>query len=330
MAFKPRNSEKKQEKQVDKAKYRVMIATPSYDGYFQMDYVISMAETCHTAPLFGIHATATMLKNGAFIDLARNRLVRMFLDDDYTHLFFIDGDLRWSAGVFVGLVRSGLPICAAVYPKRQEPEEYPARWAKDPKTGGVWVSSDGSMDPEKIADSGWIMCERVPTGFLCISREVILDMMARSPKQKMQNAPEQPLLFAATHFVRGPQNEFLPVDLINGTFGPDDPVDFIGEDFYFSDRYHALTGNYIPVWPDADFTHGERWSGNWHRFLIREGEKNVALEAAGKINDVLAMQLADQNGVRGFDPARHMKDEYRDMKPEDFVAKVLMPFKEAA
>lgn len=327
MAFKKREA---QQKSIDKASYRVMIATPSYDGHLHMDYVISIAETCHTAPLFGIHATVTILKNGAFIDLARNRLVRMFLDDDYTHLFFIDGDLRWDAGLFVGMVKSGLPICAAVYPKRQKPEEYPARWAKDPIGGGVWVSSDGSMDHDKIADNGWIMCERVPTGFLCITRETIEQMVAGSPKQKMQNAPEQPLLFAATHFVRGQSNEFLPVDLINGKFQPNDPIDFIGEDFYFSDRYHLLTGKYIPAWPDADFTHGEHYTGNWHKFLIAEGEKNVALEAEGKINDVLAMKLADENGVRWFEPAKHMKDEYRTMSQDEFVMRVLLPLKEAA
>lgn len=330
MAFKPRKAEITGKKHIEanqKMPYRVMIATPAYDGKIDMDYAMSITESAHIAPVFGIHVTATILKNGAFIDLARNRLTKLFLDSDCTHLFFIDADLRWEHRAFVGLVTSGLPICAGVYPKRQTPEEYPARFAIDPVAGeGIWVSHDGSTDHDKICDAGWIMCERVPTGFLCISREVIEAMVAKSPKQMMLNEGEQPLLFAATYFRRGENNEFLPVDLVNEEFKPTDPVDFIGEDFYFSDRYVKMFGKPIPVWPEFDFVHGERWEGNWHKYLVNQAEANVAMEERGEISDSQAMRWADKLRCRGFDPMRHMKPEYRKMTKEQFEKEVLIKY----
>lgn len=312
---------------LEKAKIRVFVATPAYDGRVLNDYALSIAESNMIAPFFGIHVTTNLIRNGAFIDLARNAQAQMFLDSDCTHLFYIDSDLRWEARAFVSLLTADLPICSAVYPKRQDPEEYPARFAV--RDDGVWVSSDGSEDTDKVADAGWIMCERAPTGFLCIRRDVVEFMAARSPKQKMINGPAQPCLFAATHFVRGEKNEFLPIDLINGEFTDKDIVDFLGEDFYFCDRYRKLTGKTIPCWPDFDFSHGERWHGNWHNFLVEQGKENEGMEAAGLISNVMAQREADIAGVRNFDLTK-ITQEQRQLTLTEFQEKVLKPLKDAA
>lgn len=260
------------------AKIRAFVATPAYDGRVLTDYAISIAESCHIAPLFGIHVQASVMGNGAFIDIARNIFVKMFLDSDATHLFYIDADLRWEARAFVSLLQSGLPICAGVYPKRQTPEEYPVGMAPHPKTGGVWVTDGEGND----AETGWIQCERVPTGFLCIRRDVVEMMVANSPMQALGKQPPHPMLFLATPFVRDENNRHRNVDMIDGTFKPTDAVDFIGEDFYFCDRYRRLTGKTIPAWPDFDFTHGKDWTGNWHQFLNRqsiiETEKKASVD----------------------------------------------------
>jgi hypothetical protein len=323
MAFKPRpipvtGGTQDTESPLTKAPIRAFVATPAYDGRVITDYALSIAESNLVAPFFGIHVTTTLIKNGAFIDLARNTLVRMFLDSDCTHLFFIDADLRWEARMFINLLKANLPICGAVYPKRQNPEDYPARYATNPVDGGIWVSADGTEDHDKIADNGWIMCERAPTGFLCVRRDVVELMAAKSPKQAIVNGPEQPILFAATHFIRGENNEYLPVDLINGDFTQDDPVDFLGEDFYFCDRYRKMTGKLIPCWPDADFTHGERWDGNWHKFLIKQGEENEAMEKAGLISDAMAQREVDRLGIRNFD-LKKITPEQRKMSLDDFA-----------
>lgn len=221
------------------ARVHAYIATPAYDGRVLTEYAQSLAETAFCAPLYNVGITAGVLGNGAFIDLARNIFVRKFLDDEEyaecTHLFFIDADLKFEARAFIGLIKSGLPICAGVYRRRQEPEEYPARLVANPEGGGIWVDMNG-----------WLMCDRVPTGFLCISREVLTEMAEDVQKLKIHGQPTPvPRLF------------YTRLDEENR---------FIGEDFCFCDDYVKKYQKPIPVWMDFDFTHGG-FEGNFHHFL---------------------------------------------------------------
>lgn len=230
------------------------IATPAYDGKVQADFAQSLAESAFCAPLYNIGITAGVIGNGAFIDLARNIFVKKFLEEeDYkecTHLFFIDADLKFEARAFVGLVKSGLPICAGVYRRRQEPEDYPVRWVNHPTMGGLWV------------EDGWLMCDRVPTGFLCISRQVLTEMAADAPKLNIhgQNGPVPRLFYTKL----------------------DEENRFIGEDYCFSDDYVKRYGENIPVWMDFDFTHGGHF-GNFHKYLerkVKEEEEARSMSAA--------------------------------------------------
>ena len=223
------------------------VATPAYDGRVLTDYAISLAESCQIATVWGIQVTACVMSNGAFIDLARNTLVRLFLESPATHLFFIDADLKWEPRAFVSLLMSGQPVVAGVYPKRQDPEEYPIAPWDHPEVGGLWVDND------------WVMCKRVPTGFLCIERSVIERMAAKAMKLKLKGEPPTARLFYT---------------YINEDGG------FVGEDFAWCDDYVREFGKPIPVWPDFEFTHGVRWKGNWAKHLSQMCAEEEAAEKA--------------------------------------------------
>ncbi len=223
-----------------------MVATPAYDGRVETGYSQSLAEAAFCSPLYAVKLTASVMGNGAFIDLARNLFVKMFLEEhtDCTHLFFIDADLKFPANAFIGLARSGLDICAGVYPRRQSPPDYPIKYAEHPDLGGLWVDKDG-----------WIMAERVPTGFLCISRKVIEEMAADAPKLKIHgHEGEVPRLF------------YTKVD---------DEGRFIGEDYCFCDDYRKKYGKPIPVWSNIDFVHGG-YKGNLEDFLAEKLKEEEA------------------------------------------------------
>jgi len=213
-------------RQVTPGNWDVFVATPAYDGKVDCDYSQSLAESAFCSPLYKIKTNACVMGNGAFIDLARNIFVKIFLEQfpEATHLFFIDSDLKWTPNAFVGLIRSGLPICAGVYRRRQEPEDYPCHLAEHPEEGGLWV------------EDGWVMANRVPTGFLCITRKV-LEEMAADAKQLDIHGQEGPV----------PQLFYTKTDKDNK---------FVGEDYSFCDDYTKKYGIPIPVWPDIDFTHG--------------------------------------------------------------------------
>jgi hypothetical protein len=235
--------------------WHVMVATPAYDGKVYTDYALSLAEAAFCSPLFHVRFTAQVSGNGCFIELARNIFVKSFLEDntDCTHLFFIDADLKFPQNAFIGLVRSGLPICAGVYRRRQEPEEYPVKWVK---------GEDGCF----VVENDFLMCERVPTGFLCIERQVLQEMSDEAPKIEIHGQKGLvPWVFGTKFSVEG---------------DTPDPK-FVGEDYTFCDSYRAKYGKNIPVWPDITFSHAG-YVGNLHEFLnkkIREQDKSRAVQS---------------------------------------------------
>ena len=235
----------KRKSKVKPDNWDVYIATPAYDGKVDCDYSQSLCEASFCAPLYQVKLSAGVMANGAFIELARNIFVKKFLEEfpEATHLFFIDSDLKFPPEAFIGLIRSGLPICAGVYRKRQDPEEYPVRWVENPELGGLWL------------EDGWLMCDRVPTGFLCISRQVIEEMVEDAVKMNIagQDGPV-PMLF---YTKLNEENKFM------------------GEDFVFCDDYVAKYKKPIHVWPDIDFVHGG-YEGNLAKYLADRIEEEAA------------------------------------------------------
>ncbi len=224
------------------------VCTPAYNGQVDSDYANAMSDAAFVCAKGGINITAGIVGNVAFLELARNIFVKKFLTDpamkDCTHLFFIDGDIKFTWQSFVGLLTSGMPICAGVYRRRQEKEDYPFKPAENPNGGGLWFVDD------------WLQCERVPTGFLGIAREVLEEMSKDAKLIKTGDHPEGiPWLFELKHEDAG-----------DGTFR------LIGEDYTFCDKYVAKYGQYIPVWSNLEFSH-HGYVGNLWKWFEAEREK---------------------------------------------------------
>lgn len=227
------------------------VATPAYDGKVECNYSQSLAEAAFCCPLYGVRLTASVIGNGAFIELARNIYVKRFLEDhtDCTHLFFIDADLKFQPNAFVGLLQANLPICAGGYRRRQDPEDYPLVFADNPNGGGLWFEND------------WLQCSRVASGFLCIRRDVLEEM-----------AKEAPQIVIADQ--KGPVPWIFHTKF-------DDKQRFVGEDYSFCDDYVKKYGKMIPVWPNFDFVHGG-FKGNlseWIERKVKEGEQTTSSAA---------------------------------------------------
>lgn len=240
--------------------HNVFIATPAYDGRVHAEYAMCLGETCMHAVHQKIGVAIQTMGNGAFIEIARNTFVRNFLETECTHLFFIDADLKWESRAFIGLVQSGREVCCGVYRKRQEPEEYPVRYKEDPENPGI-----------QTTDGGWVACERVPTGFLCIQRHVVEKMASEADWWHIPGTGDIPALFKTRE---------LPIDKGDDHVYKGNRYSYMGEDFAWSDDYRKMFNTDIWVWPDFDFEHAG-FKGNWHKFMndqcIRLGEKPVNL-----------------------------------------------------
>lgn len=243
MAFKKRESASSLER-IQSKNIHAFIATPAYDGKVNSEYAGSLAESFRDAALLGVKTTQCVMGNGAFIDLARNIFVRIFLESECTHLFFIDADLKWESRAFLSLLTAGLPVCAGAYPKRQTPEEYPMRFVAGEGGKGLTMRGD------------WIMCDRVATGFLCIERSVVEKMAEKAPKiiDKNPHCPQP------------------PTPRLFYTYMQEDGR-FVGEDFAWAKDYCEQFNDYIWVYPDFTFTHNRDYTGNWHDFLCKQAEE---------------------------------------------------------
>lgn len=231
----------------------VYVATPAYDGKVDSDYAQSLSESAQAATVFGIYFSAEVMMNGAFIDLARNTFVQRFLTlsryKACTHLFFIDADLKWQSSAFVNLIlhcTEDRPVVAGAYRRRQEPEEYPIVWAPEP-------GHDDDIDRLWLID-GWLQCNRVATGFLCIRRNVLEEMVKGATMINQKNQDPVPRLFYT----------FL-----------DEDGRFVGEDFAWCDDYRKRFDRKIDVWPDFDFVHGGR-EGNYAKWLNKMVDESAS------------------------------------------------------
>lgn len=257
----------------------VYVCTPAYNGEVDSDFAQSLAEASFCCPMYNIQITHGIIGNVGFIELARNMFVKKFLEEnkDCTHLFFIDGDLKFESRAFIGLIRAGLPICAGLYRRRQAHEDYPLKCAENPDGGGLWFIDD------------WLQCDRVPTGFLCIRRDVLEEMAAEAPVLEVADQKGGvPWLFDLSK--EPVKSDTRPVVKTYGEMqeriakGEDPCGSFriIGEDYTFCDRYIAKYGKKIPVWSNFDFTH-HGFFGNFWKYLNEQKDQSK-ISALGDSN----------------------------------------------
>lgn len=248
---------------------RVHVATPAYDGKVDADFASSMLMAGQLCSLNMVEVSTAILSNGAFIEIARNVLVKEFLQAEelkgFTHFMFVDGDLGFEPRAISGLVRSGLPVTCGAYQRRNEKVSYPVRWTPMPK------KKDKHPDRLWLNDGGWLRADRVPTGFLCISRHVLEEMSRRAVAGEFpydrKNADYKGVVDLPD---KGPTPWLFYTKI-------DDHGRFTGEDFCWCDDYMDLYNEGvfdepIWVWPDFDFVHGG-YACNYQHYLAEEVKK---------------------------------------------------------
>ena len=243
------------------------ICTPAYDGKVDTGYSQSLAESSFVSAIQGVRFSAAVMGNGAFIDLARNMFVKIFLEDnpECTHLFFIDSDLQFESRAMSELVKhttAERPVTCGAYCRRNEIEDYPIRWEPHPE-----LSADG-VEKLWFDDDGWLMTNRVPTGFLCIRRNIIEEMAAEAEIMSFKTEGYVPKLFYT-------KLEEVPGETPRPAWSKDNKkiaTKFIGEDFTWCDDYMAKYKQPISCWPDFDFKHGG-YKCNYQHWLAKNAAK---------------------------------------------------------
>lgn len=186
-----------------------------------------------------------------YISHARATMLRKALDAKADVIVFLDYDLSWGPDDLLKLIETEGDVVAGLYRFKKEPEEYM----------GV-LNTLASGHPIVRAEDGAVRADKVPAGFLKITKEAVDRFMGAYPE-----------------LVYG--HRYNPsVDLFN--HGAHEGVWF-GEDYAFSRRWRAL-GEDIWVVPDLNLDHhsaDRAYPGNFHSFLTRQpgGSQDPAREA---------------------------------------------------
>jgi hypothetical protein len=216
---------------------KVLFATPVYDYQFSIDYVSSlMATTIHLTHK-GIDTRAKFVAGCPFIDLARNDLVRHFLDSDCTDLFFIDADVGWDWTVIPRFLEHKPLVVAGLVPKRWEEKDQPP-------------FHDNAMTANMV--DGLMESYEAPTAFMRIRREVFEILDAAYPYYKsFENGGRGTPYF---------QTGYVTED--NGK------ITFLGEDIFFCRQWCKLGER---LWIDCDVNFAHRGSHAWRGNHIQHG-----------------------------------------------------------
>ena len=75
---------------------KIFIGTPCYGGMITADYFKSCLQLTALAAIKKIELQFGTIGNESLITRARNTLVQLFMDGDYTHLLFIDADIAFN------------------------------------------------------------------------------------------------------------------------------------------------------------------------------------------------------------------------------------------
>lgn len=178
-------------------------------------------------------------RGNPYISSARARMLRKALDAKADVVVFLDYDLSWRPADLLKLIETPGDVVAGLYRFKKEPEEF---------MGALDTDEDGF--PRVRAD-GCILADRVPAGFLKVTRDAVARFMRAHPE----------LLFG---------DPIAPsVDLFNhGAY----EGQWWGEDYAFSRRWRAM-GEDIWIVPDLSLTHHsatKAFPGNYDDFLRRQ------------------------------------------------------------
>lgn len=239
---------------------KLFFATPTYSMTVFAEFTKSLMATCEYLRGSGIDYLPWEHFSGCcYLPVARNKLIKQFLESDATDLIFLDADISWEPWSLSQLLKHDAEIVAGAYRFKGNIEGYPVYLKKD-KDDLICID----------AKTGLLDVHYAPTGFMRIHRGVFERYQVKF-------------------------NDRLPIEEWRDGVKCNDYLNFFdcrhdveakrwfGEDVNFCYLVPAI-GCKVLVEPDINITHWGicGWSGNYKQFLnlpdLRPQEDKVILE----------------------------------------------------
>lgn len=212
----------------------IFVATPMYGGACHGNYTFAALQLQEICTQRNIPINWGFLYNESLVQRGRNELVARFLNSDATHLVFIDADIGYQPLDVLRLIAADLDIVGATYPrKRINWDNIKKAIELNPKITNDVLEIFAADYIFKVVDGVQefkinepVEVYHVPTGFLCIKREVF------------------------EHFVRAfPDIEHTENNTISGVpetrwaffeCGINETKEYLSEDFWFCKKAREL------------------------------------------------------------------------------------------
>jgi len=171
---------------------KIFIGTPCYGGMITADYFKSCMQLVALAASKKIELQFGTIGNESLITRARNTLVQLFMDGDYTHLLFIDADIAFNPESVIRMIDFDKDVVAGVYPRKtidwikvkkrlKENPEMP----EDELLAASLQYNLNVKNPNRIEmQKGFIEVMDGATGFMLIKRNVFERMATVYPELK--------------------------------------------------------------------------------------------------------------------------------------------------
>lgn len=207
----------------------VLIATPMYNAWAYTQYVHALITTVIALERMRIKFDVHLIPSDTYIWRARNFMANGFLEHDFTHLFFIDGDMAWPFESFLSVLNCKEDFVGANYPRKNQYD----KWA-------------ALIDNYPVIKDGLVECNTVPTGFCKISRRVFETLVKRGELWKDDGIAKHDF--------------FSHIKLADGTI--------LGDDVSFCHRWREEGGKCF-VLPDCKISHigYEIFNGDFGEYL---------------------------------------------------------------
>ncbi len=230
----------------DKNSYKILIATPCYNGLCHAGYTISLLKTfAYFQAAKNIKFAHKFILYESLVPRARNHFLAYAMSDpEITHILFIDSDMKWEPTDIAKLLAADKPIIGAPFPKKRyhwdklrseavreivlndklTPEEFRT------KIKANLVEYAINFGPSREMKGGLIEVEHLGTAFMLISRFAITQMTEAYPELKVQNVSKEMPEEARKHM-------YCLFEL-----GVDKQGEYLSEDYSFCKRFTNLGG----------------------------------------------------------------------------------------
>lgn len=222
---------------IDKKRPSLMIATPMYGGMCTGNFMVGVLQTINKMQAMGVQVYFVQMGNESLITRARNELTRIFMEQGFDYLMFIDADISFDGNAVAQLMAADRDIVCGIYPKKEVDWNAVEKAAKEGKTnlkdysGAFVLNFAHELGKELHTDGdGCVEVRHGGTGFMLIKRTVFEQLADKVPSYRPSTIKD-----ADGNYLKPETKEFFATSI-------DDSGCLLSEDYHFCELWRKNGG----------------------------------------------------------------------------------------